>query len=1046
MYRVLLFALLLVSSVAHAQVDMDLFKGMNMRHIGPATMSGRVTTIDAVVSDPKIIYIGTASGGLWKSESGGITWDPIFDKQPLQSIGAIKIDQNNPDVIWAGTGEGNPRNSQTSGGGIYKSLDAGKTWECMGLKETKTIHRIIIHRDEPNTVFVAALGSPWGPNKERGVFKTTDGGRTWKNVLFNNDETGCADLVVDPSNPNKLFAAMWEFGRKPWTFNSGGDGSGLYVSHDGGETWKKRTDKDGLPEGKLGRIGLAVAASDPNIVYALVESKEVALYKSFDGGVKWKKIGTENVGNRPFYYADIFVNPQDAKEVWSLWSMVSRSDDGGKSFDIVIPYSGVHPDHHAFWIHPTDPSLMMDGNDGGFNISRDGGNTWEYITNLPLGQFYHINHDMEIPYNVYGGMQDNGSWQGPGYSWKGGGIRNEDWKEISFGDGFDVVPYKGEGNVAFSMWQGGNLMETDINTGDSRYIRPLHPEGEKLRFNWNAAIAQDPYDENGLYFGSQYVHYSSNCGDSWKIISPDLTTNDSLKQKQAESGGLTKDVTDAENHTTILCIAPSTLNKDVIWVGTDDGNIQLSKNGGESWTNVAKNIKGMPAKSWVPQIELSAHKAGEAFVVVNNYRQNDWKPYVYHTTDYGVKWVRIADENKVSGHALCIVQDPVSPDLVFLGTENGLYVSFDHGKSWNAWKHDYPSVSTIDMKIHPREGDLIIGTFGRAAYILDDITPLREMAEKSYDVKDTLRIFPVADAYLAEHRRPDGVRFPADHHWSGENRSSNARLSYHCVLNKNKEGDGDEKSKAMPEKIRVYAMTLSGDTLRKFSTTPDSTGVNRVTWNLSTDGVQFPSRKERKETEDGPWGGPKVAPGTYKLVMEWGDHKDSTQVIVHADPRLGHDETAHAAKNEVYERYKKLVKRADDGFEWTKSALKTMKRVDARFELVEDSLLKDLKTVADSIAKEINAIQELYMLPEGTKGYHDESDLLMTYIWQGYSYLDTGRLSPGPSTDLALDIAEKKIEKVMIRIIALKSDAWVNWKGLVDEIESSPFEEEIELE
>ncbi|MFT6728473.1 MAG: photosystem II stability/assembly factor-like uncharacterized protein, partial [Flavobacteriales bacterium] len=943
---------------------------------------------------------------------------------------------------------------QTSGGGIFKSMDAGKTWECMGLIETKTIHRIIIHRDEPNTVFVAALGSPWGPNKERGVFKTTDGGLTWKNILYNNDETGCADLVVDPSNPNKLFASMWEFGRKPWTFNSGGKGSGLYVSHDGGNTWKKRTDKDGLPEGPLGRIGLAVAASDPNIVYALVESKEVALYKSTDGGVKWSEIGTENVGNRPFYYADIFVNPQDAKEVWSLWSMVSRSDDGGRTFDVVIPYSGVHPDHHAFWIHPEDPSLMMDGNDGGFNISRDGGSTWEYITNLPLGQFYHINYDMEVPYNVYGGMQDNGSWQGPGYVWHGGGIRNEDWKEISFGDGFDVVPYKGEGNFAYSMWQGGNLMETDVNTGQSRYIQPLHPEGEKLRFNWNAAIAQDPFNENGLYFGSQYVHRTTDCGDSWKIISPDLTTNDSLKQKQAESGGLSLDVTGAENHTTILCISPSTLKKDVIWVGTDDGNIQLSKDAGVTWTNVAKNIKGAPSKAWVPQIELSSHNEGEAFVVINNYRQNDWKPYVYHTTDYGTKWVLIADENNVTGHALSIVQDPISPDLIFLGTENGLYVSFDHGKNWNAWKHDYPSVSTIDLKIHPREGDLIIGTFGRAAYILDDISPLREAADKSYEIQDTLSLFQVPDAYLAQYKRPDGMRFPGDHHWSGENRSSNARVSYHVVLNDESNVNGDEKSdekeeetaKPLPKKIKVYALSLSGDTLRKFSTTPDSTGVNRFTWNLSTDGVRFPSRKEREKTNDGAWGGPKVAPGTYKIVMEWGMQKDSALVNVLADPRLGHDQEAYLEKIKQYDRFNSLVQEADNGFEWTKSALKTMKRVETRHELVEDSLLKDLNTMGDSIRKELTAIQDLYMLPEGVKGYHDDSDLLMTYIWQGRSYIDNGRLSPGPNTDLALEITEKQVAIAMERIKDLKSDAWIEWKELVDEIESSPFDEEIELE
>lgn len=1035
---------------------MELFKGMNMRHIGPATMSGRVTSIDAVANDPTIIYVGTASGGLWKSESGGTKWTSIFDDQPVASIGAVTIDQNNPDVIWAGTGEGNPRNSHTSGAGIFRSLDAGHTWEAKGLKNTRLIHRVIVHRDEPNTVFVAAMGSAWGPNKERGVYRTKDGGETWENILFVNDSTGCADLVVDPSNPNKLIAAMWEYGRKPYFFNSGGEGSGMYVSHDGGDTWKKRTDEDGLPKGNLGRMGLAISASNPKICYALVEAKEIALYKSTDGGFNWKKKATDNAGNRPFYYADIFVNPHDAKEVWSLWSVVSRSDDGGSTFQTVIPYSGVHPDHHAFWISPTDPNFMMDGNDGGLNISRDGGNTWQYVSNLPLGQFYHINYDMDIPYHVYGGMQDNGSWQGPGYKWGWNSISNEDWKEISFGDGFDVVSNRSDSRYAYSMWQGGNLTETDIETGESRYIRPMHPDSAVLRFNWNAALAQDPFEDCGLYYGSQFVHYSPDCGKSWELISPDLSTNDSTKQQQAKSGGLTFDVTDAENYTTVVCISPSPHDKNVIWAGTDDGNIQVTRDHGQTWTNVAKNIKGLPANPWIPQIEVSPHNDGEAFAVVNNYRQNDWHPYVYYTNDYGSKWTRIVSDSDVSGHCLSIVQDPVEPKLLFLGTENGLYVSFDKGINWNQWEHDYPNISTMDMKIHPRENDLIVGTFARAAYILDDITPLRRVAASGTSgFENKIDIISVPDAYQAGSGRDPGVRFPGDMKWRGENRWSGARIQYYCEMpEEKKEGDKEEEKKKSADdkkskkdkgndgkKATVHILSLEGDSLRTFTTEPDTTGINLTRWGLDTKGVRRPSRRERKSDADQPGGGMAVAPGTYKVVMEYRGDRDSTEVVVHYDPRLDYDPSVRAAQKVLLDRWETMVSKADQGFEQTKAGLKTIKAVKTHLTNVEDSLKKDVLAIADSLSKEINKIQDLYMNPKDAKGYLDDNHLLTTYIWKSRSYIMTGGQAPGANAEVALVFAEGKIEEVVVLINDVFGETWSDWRKEVEALESSPFED-----
>ena len=647
MKKILLSFLFLSALVHSQQIDMNKLKGFKPRAIGPAGMSGRITAIDVINNHPNVIYVGAASGGVWRSENEGISWKPIFDKENIQAIGAITIQQSNPDVIWVGTGEGNPRNSLNGGYGIYKSIDGGKNWKLMGLEKTRNIHRIIIDKNNPNTVYVAAIGSPWGEHPERGVFKSTDGGKTWNKILFVNNKTGAADLVVDAANPNKLIVAMWEHRRKPYTFNSGGKGSGIYVTYDGGENWEKRTDKDGLPKGNLGRIGLAISKSNPKVVYALIEAKKNALYRSDDGGFKWKKIndkssgrGTGGIGNRPFYYSDIFVDPLNENRIYSVFTYVNFSIDGGKSFNQLMPAygsnSGVHPDHHAWWIHPTNPSFMIDGNDGGLNITKDKGKTWRFVENLPVGQFYHVNVDNDFPYNIYGGMQDNGSWAGPAFVLKSQGIRNSYWQELMFGDGFDVIPDPKDNRYGYAMSQQGYVGRYDRQTGLAKMIRPTHPDPDvKLRFNWNAAIAMDPFDQKTIYFGSQFVHKSTNQGYEWEIISPDLTTNDPEKQKQYESGGLTMDATGAENYCTILAISPSNLEKNVIWVGTDDGNIQITKNGGNSWTNITPKSKSFPKGGWIAQIKPSKVKKGEAYVIVNNYRNVDLKPYLFRTRNYG---------------------------------------------------------------------------------------------------------------------------------------------------------------------------------------------------------------------------------------------------------------------------------------------------------------------------------------------------------------------------------------------------------------------------
>lgn len=1058
--KLTLFLLVVLTTAFSAigqKIDVELLEGIKTRNIGPAGMSGRVTSIDAIVNNPDVIYIGTASGGVWHSDNGGISWKPIFDKEAVQSIGSVTINQNNPSEIWVGTGEGNPRNSMNSGAGVYKSIDGGKTWKLMGLEKTKTIHRIIIHNDNSNVVYVGAQGSAWGPNEERGIYRTTDGGETWEKVLYVNDETGCADLVVDPTNPNKLIAAMWEYGRKPWTFNSGGKGSGLYVTYDGGKNWERRTDEDGLPKGNLGRIGLAIAPSKPNIVYALVEAKENGFYKSTDGGKKWSLVSKKNIGGRPFYYADIFVDPQNENRIYNLHSLVDMSEDGGKTFRTILPYYGVHPDHHAMWIHPDNPNLLMEGNDGGLNISRDGGKNWRFVTNLPLAQLYHINYDMEIPYNVGGGMQDNGTWVGPSSVWKAGGITNSDWQEVFFGDGFDLVFKPDNSRYVYAQSQQGNVGFVDRETGESRFIKPVHPDDVKLRFHWNAAIAQDPFDNCGVYFGSQFVHYSDDCGENWKILSPDLTTNDTSKQKQHISGGLTIDATGAENHTTILAIAPSPLDKDVIWVGTDDGNLQLTQDGGESWTNLSTKLPGVKAGSWIPYIELSQKNKGEAFIIVNDYRRNDWRPMAFHTNDFGKSFKRIADEEQVSGHALSIVQDPMEPNLLWLGTDFGLYFTIDGGNNWNKWNHDFPSVSTRDLKIHPREHDLIIGTFGRAVWILDDLRPIREIAQTKGAVLDQdFALFDAPDAYLANYRSYQGIRFAADADFRGSNRTTGAMMTLWVKKEDKKAKESAKKSEKAGEpsadgpkkgavkkggkkKAKFVIMSSAGDTVRHFSRDLKP-GMNRLVWPLNRNGVAFPSRNSRRPDADPPSGG-SVLPGVYKVVVSYGEDKDSTMLTVHPDPRRTVKLSDLQTREEMAADYARIVQRATDGFKQLQEANNTIKRVNDALVNAPDTIKKAISKSGKALQDSIKVMEKMYMTPSGLKGIQRSSDNVNGALFGVRRYLSDVEGEPSQMAKLTLEKARRETKAVLEKINAFFQKDFAGYQKEVEAVQFSLFKE-----
>ncbi|NLD63942.1 MAG: hypothetical protein GX646_08590 [Bacteroidales bacterium] len=866
--------LMIPALLAGQKTDMSLFQGIRPRNIGPGGMSGRVTAFAVDPRNENIFYIGTASGGLWKTVNAGTTFRPLFDDQPVASIGALAIDPQRPDIIWAGTGEGNPRNSVTGGYGIFRSTDGGLTWKCMGLELTRYIHRIIIDPVNPDVIYAGAIGNPWAPHTERGLFRSSDGGRSWSRLLFTSETSGVADMVMDPTNPGKLLVAMWDHRRWPWFFSSSPAGSGLWITRDGGDTFEKAG--GGLPE-EVGRIGLAIARSDPDYIYAYVESRPSAIYRSTDGGVTWEKRGERNIGNRPFYYAEIYVDPQNENRVYTLFSGVNVSEDGALTFDRRTAES-VHLDHHAWYIDPVNPDRMLDGNDGGMGITYDRGATWRHIENLPLGQFYHINVDNELPYNIYGGLQDNGSWRGPAYSWYNGPLINEMYDFLMGGDGFDAMPVQGDTRYCYAQSQGGSLRRFDLMTGWNKSIRPAAEEGERLRFNWNAALAQDPFDNNTIYFGSQFVHMSSDRGDTWTRISPDLTTNDPEKQKQDQSGGITRDVTGAETHCTVITIAPSPLRKGLIWAGTDDGMIQVTEDGGKNWKNTSGNIKGMPRNGWVPQITASVHDPAQAFAVVNDYRQGDNAAYLYRTKDYGRSWQRIIDDTDVWGYVLCFVQDPEESKLMFAGTEYGLYVSFDEGDTWNKWESGYPTVSTYDMVIHPREHDLVIGTFGRAVWIIDDIRPLRSLASSGRNLlTNGLKVFEVPEAYLASRKNLPGYYFYGDAMYRGQNREHGAMITFYTAA------DSGKVSAEISDQNGSVVRTMEINAAR---------GFNRFTWNLDRNPlpqVTYPSdRDQQQDSRSRYYRGFRgmVCPGTYTVRLSIGSENAITIARVNPDPRM----------------------------------------------------------------------------------------------------------------------------------------------------------------
>ncbi|TMQ67880.1 MAG: sialidase [Candidatus Eisenbacteria bacterium] len=859
------------------KVDSQTISGLGARNIGSAAMSGRIAALDAVHEGDRLtIYVGAASGGVWKSSNGGTTFKPVFDKQAVQSIGAVTIDPKNPKVIWVGTGEAWTRNSVSIGNGIYRSTDGGDNWTRMGLPESERIAKIIVDPTHSNVVYAAVPGKLWSDSPHRGLYKTSDGGKTWGLVLKgSNLSTGCSTISMDPQHPKTLYAGLWDFRRKGWTFRSGGEGaeaasgSGLFKTVDGGATWTelKAGTAAGLPAKPWGRVAVTVAPSQPNVVYAFIEAAppKNGLYRSNDGGHTWAALDrSQNMIWRPFYFANLIVDPKDANKIYKPDGPLIASTDGGKSFSNVS--GGAHGDFHDIWIDPRDSDHLIAGDDGGLWYSYDAANHWWKADNLPVSQFYHVSVDMDMPYHVYGGLQDNSSWVGD--SQYPGGITSSRWENMYGGDGFWMFADAADPDYLYAEYQGGEIARVNRRTHETRNIKPLPRYNEgKLRYNWNTPIHLSPTRKGVVYIGSQFLFRSADHGQTWARISPDLTTNDPQKQKQEQSGGVTVDNSAAEMHTTIYAIAESPRNPNLIWVGTDDGNVQVTRDGGRSWTNVVGNVAGLPKNPWVSSIEPGHFAEGTAYVTFDLHTFGDMRPYVYRTTDFGRTWTPlIAADSPVRGYAHVVKEDLVNPDLLFVGTEVGLWVSLDGGGRWAQYKGgELPSVAVRDLAIHPRDNDLVIATHGRGIWIIDDITPLRALTAETL-AKDVVFI----QAMPSVQQIPAGGGWAnGDAAFAGPNPPEGATITYY------------QRRRHIFGDLTIEVLDASGKVV---GTVPSNKrrGLCRATWSMRMKPPRVPTAAS---AAFGATIGPRLLPGTYTVRMTKDKAVYTTPLRIRPDPR-----------------------------------------------------------------------------------------------------------------------------------------------------------------
>ena len=843
--------------------------GLPARNIGSAAMSGRISALTAVNDGGRLtVYVGAASGGVWKSVNGGLSFKPVFDKEDVQSIGAVAVDPSNPKTVWAGTGESWTRNSVSVGDGIYKSTDGGENWTSMGLKDSERISRILVDPGRGDTVYACATGHLWDDSAERGVYKTTDGGKTWRKVLAGaNGSTGCALMAMSAQDPKTMFATLWDFRRQGWTFRSGGPGSGLFKTTDGGEHWTELTEASsrGLPAKPYGRIAVAVAPGKPQVVYAMIESAKSALFRSDDGGSSWSRLdASQYMVWRPFYFANLIVDPKDENKVFKPDGPLLVSINGGKSFS--GSSGGAHGDFHDVWIDPANPNFVLTGDDGGLWRSTDGGSRWEHLANLPVSQFYHVSVDEADPYRVYCGLQDNSSWVGD--SSYPGGVTNSRWENMYFGDGFWTFEDPADPAYVYAESQGGEIGRVNRFNHEVRAIKPYPRYGEKkLRFNWNTPIHVSPNEKGTIYIGAQFLFRSRDHGQSWERISPDLTTNDPEKQKQEESGGVTVDNSAAEMHTTIYSISESPKNGKLIWVGTDDGNVQLTLDGGATWTRVGAGLSGLGPDRWVSWVEASRFDEAVAYATFDRHTFGDMKPYLYRTADHGRTWTALpVQESGVRGYAHVVKEDTRDPQLLFLGTEFGLWISIDGGQRWAQYKGSaFPAVAVRDLVVHPRASDLVIATHGRGIWIIDDVSPLRALTAE-------LMARPAAfieGRQAVQYVDGQGGWPEGDATYVGPGRPTDATITYHQAR---RHIFGD---------LKLEVLDASGAVV---DSVPSAThrGLNRATWTMR---LAPPKVPPAASALFGALFGPRVLPGAYTVRLTKGDQVYTAPLEVVLDPR-----------------------------------------------------------------------------------------------------------------------------------------------------------------
>ncbi len=900
-------------------------KNLQWRELGPAIMGGRIDDFAVVESNPSIVYVGTASGGVWKTINAGTTWEPVFDNEAVSTIGDVTVAPSDPSIVWVGTGEANNRQSSSWGNGVYKSTDAGKTWTNMGLADSQHIGRIVIHPANPNVLYVAALGHLWGPNKERGAYKTNDGGKTWAQSLFINEDTGVVDLAMDPRSPDTLYAAAYERRRTVYGFNGGGPDGAIYKTTDGGATWKKLT--KGLPYadgGDVGRIGISIYHRNPNIVYAIVQHAKGGVFRSEDKGESWARMGDTNP--RASYYSQIRVDPNNDLRIWVLGAPMYYSEDGGKTF-VTSRVTKIHGDYHAMWINPANSEQMIAGSDGGIHWSYDAGRTWDFVNTVALGQFYEIGVDMRRPYWICGGLQDNGSWCGPSASVYTQGISNEDWFRVDGGDGFYAKIDPTDANIVYAESQDGNLVRRDLRTNEARVIRPHEKEGEPhYRFQWNSPVMISAHDPKTIYYGGNFLFESTDRGDTWTKLGGDLTTGVErgklpILGKVPDKDTLSRN-DGVQDYPCITTISESPVTPSVIWVGTDDGNLQVTRDAGQNWKNVADRVPGVPKGTYVSRVLASRYAEGTAYVTFDGHRGNDFNVYVFLTTDYGETWRAISSGLPANGGTLHVLREhPRNANLLFAGTEYGAFVSFDRGGNWASLKTNLPTVPVDDIAIHPRDNDLILGTHGRSIWVLDDITPLEQLDEKVLSADLHLFDIRTATAWrLYGHKGNTGHKF-----FLAKNPPYGALISYFL------KGKLDEK-----EPVKITILDKDGKVVREISCSsraPEEApggapstrgfgsppcepkpGINRVNWDLRYSPWAEPTPQQRQAMAAGFGFGPRgplVEPGQYTVKITAGKNEATKIGQVDEDPRITITPAERAAHRQAVMQLYELGKTVD---------------------------------------------------------------------------------------------------------------------------------------